>query len=47
MQPALQAAQVPVQTAMIDKRVVWICALSVPLAAVAALTAQGLTRLIR
>ncbi|HEY4770098.1 MAG TPA: chloride channel protein, partial [Myxococcales bacterium] len=44
--PALTEARVPPERALVDRRVVFICALSVFVAGVAGLVAQALTRLI-
>src|SRR5947208_12004036 len=44
--PALLEARVPPERALVDARVVFICALSVVIAGLAGLVAQGLTRLI-
>ncbi len=44
--PALTEARIPPQRALVDKRVVFICALSIVIAGLAGLVAQGLTRLI-
>ena len=44
--PALEAADVPVQTGLVDRRTVFLCLLSVGVAIAAALAAQALVRLI-
>jgi H+/Cl- antiporter ClcA len=46
MGPALEAADVPMRTGLVDRRTVYICLLCIVLAVVAALTAQVLVRLI-
>ena len=44
--PALDAARVPREVSLVDRRTLFVCALSVGLAGVAGLVAQGLTRVI-
>ena len=46
MGPALEAADVPMRSGLVDRRTVYICLLCIVLAVVAALTAQVLVRLI-
>src|SRR3954447_23323611 len=45
--PSLEAANVPSRSAAVDRRTVLICVVSIALAAVAALAAEVLVRLIR